>query len=70
MGRIFTKNKLGAVFWRIYPSKRMLGVHNISLGMCFNYSLGIAFIGEEKRNPSREKSPRPHHRSPQSHSDT
>ena len=68
--RIFTKNKLGAVFWRIYPSKRMLGVHNISLGMCFNYSLGIAFIGEEKRNPSREKSPRPHHRSPQSHSDT
>jgi len=30
-------------------SKRMLGVHDISLGTCFNYSLGIAFIGEEKR---------------------
>ncbi|KOO34225.1 hypothetical protein Ctob_015819 [Chrysochromulina tobinii] len=25
-------------------SKRMLGVHDISLGTCFNYSLGIAFI--------------------------
>ena len=30
-------------------SKRMLGVHDVSLGTCFNYSLGIAFIGEEKR---------------------
>jgi hypothetical protein len=30
-------------------SKRMLGVHDVSLGTCFNYSLGIAFIGEDKR---------------------
>jgi hypothetical protein len=29
-------------------SKRMLGVHDISLGTCFNYSLGIAFVGEDK----------------------
>ena len=29
-------------------SKRMLGVHDVSLGTCFNYSLGIAFIGEDK----------------------
>ena len=36
---------------RIYPSKRMLGVHNISLGMCFNYSLGIAFIGKRSGIP-------------------
>jgi hypothetical protein len=26
----------------------MLGVHDVSLGTCFNYSLGIAFIGEDK----------------------
>ena len=29
-------------------SKRILGVHDISLGTCFNYSLGIAFVGEDK----------------------
>jgi hypothetical protein len=36
-------------------AKRQLGMHDISLGTCFNNTLGVAFIAEEKRDKSLKR---------------
>ena len=36
-------------------AKRQLGMHDISLGTCFNNTLGVAFIAAEKRDKSLER---------------